>query len=45
MNKLIQVTGNAVITRYIMLNLYLETEVGLVLVKVEAYVVKGMSVP
>lgn len=43
--NLIQVTGNTVITGYIALNLYFETEEGPVLIRVEAYVVKGMSTP
>lgn len=41
--NLIQVTGNTTITGYVMLDLYFETEEGLVLIKVEAYIVKGMS--
>ena len=43
--NLIQVTGNTVITGYITLKLFFETEEGPVLIKVEAYVVKGMSTP
>ena len=43
--KLIQVTGNAIITGYVALDIYFETEDGPVLIKVEAYVVKGMSAP
>ena len=41
--KLVQVTGNAIITRYVALDVYFHTREGPVLVKVEAYVVKGMS--
>ena len=40
-----QVTGNTIINRYVTLDLYFETEKGPVLMKVEAYVVKGMSTP
>ena len=43
--KLVQVTGNTIITRYVSLDIYFETEEGPVLIKVEAYVVKGMSAP
>lgn len=43
--KLIQVTGNAIITGYVTLDFYFETDEGPVLIKVEAYVVKGMSAP
>ena len=43
--NLIQVTGNMVITGYVTLNLYFETEEGPVLIRVKAYVVKGMSTP
>ena len=40
--KLIQVTGKAVITGYIILNLVFRTPKGPVQLNVEAYVVKGM---
>lgn len=40
-----RVIGNATITGYVNLDVYFETEDGPVLVKVEAYVVKGMSAP
>ena len=43
--KLVQVTGNAIITGYVILDMYFESDQGPVLVKVEAYVVKGMSTP
>ena len=43
--KLVQVTGNTTITGYIILNVYFESDEGPVLIKVEAYVVKGMSTP
>lgn len=43
--KLIQVTGNAIITGYVTLDIYFKTDEGPVLIKVEAYVVKGMSAP
>ena len=43
--KLVQVTGNTIINGYVALDLYFETEKGPVLMKVEAYVVKGMSTP
>lgn len=43
--ELIQVTGNAIITGYVALDIYFETEEGPVLLKVEAYIVKGMSAP
>ena len=41
--KLIQVTGNTTITGYITVDIYFETKEGPVLIKVDAYVVKGMS--
>ena len=41
--KLVQVTGNATITGYVALDIYFETKEGPVLIKVEAYIVKGMS--
>lgn len=41
--RLIQVTGDAIITGYVTLDLYINTNEGPVLIKVEAYVVKGMS--
>ena len=40
-----QVTGNAIITGYVALDIYFETKEGPVLIRVEAYVVKGMSAP
>ena len=43
--KLVQVTGNTVITGYVALDIYFDMEEGPVLIKVEAYVVKGMSAP
>ena len=43
--KLVQVTGNTMITGYVILNVYFESDEGPVLIKVEAYVVKGMSTP
>ena len=43
--NLIQVTGNATITGYVALDIYFETKEGPVLIKIEAYVVKGMSAP
>lgn len=43
--NLIQVTGNAIITGYVALGLYFNTGDGPVLVRIEAYVVKGMSTP
>ena len=43
--KLIQVTGNATINGYVALDIYFETKEGPVLIKVEAYIVKGMSTP
>ena len=43
--NLIQVTGNAIITGYVTLDVYFKTDDGPVLIKVEAYVVKGMSTP
>lgn len=41
--KLIQVTGKAIITGYVILDLIFKTPEGPVQMKVEAYVVKGMS--
>lgn len=43
--KLIQVTGNTTISGYVPLTLFFDTEAGPVKIKVEAYVVKGMSAP
>ena len=43
--NLVQVTGNALITGYVILDVYFETDDGPVLMKVEAYIVKGMSAP
>ena len=43
--KLIQVTGNATSNGYVALDIYFETKEGPVLIKVEAYIVKGMSTP
>ena len=43
--KLVQVTGNAIITGYVALDIYFETKEGPILIRVEAYVVKGMSAP
>ena len=43
--KLVQVMGNMIITGYVSLDIYFETEEGPVLIKVEAYIIKGMSAP
>src|ERR1700683_2956873 len=43
--NLVQVTRKASISRYIDLELYFRTKEGLVKIKVEAYVVKGMTTP
>lgn len=43
--NLIQVTGNCTISGYIDLDIFFQTEQGPVKLRVEAYVVKGMSTP
>src|SRR6202050_434911 len=43
--NLVQVTGKVSISRYVDLELYFHTKEGLVEIKVEAYVVKGMTTP
>ena len=43
--NLIQVTGNSIISGYVVLDLYFHTPQGPVKINVEAYVVKGMSTP
>ena len=43
--NLVQVTGNVLITGYVILDVYFETDDRPVLMKVEAYIVKGMSAP
>ena len=43
--NLVQVTGKASISGYIELELYFNTKDGPVKIKVEAYVVKGMTTP
>ncbi|OJT11428.1 Retrovirus-related Pol polyprotein from transposon 297 [Trametes pubescens] len=43
--RLVQVTGNATITGYVPLDLYFETQGGVVKMNIEAYVVKGMTTP
>ena len=43
--NLVQVTGKASISGYVELDLYFHTEDGPVEIKVEAYVVKGMTTP
>ena len=43
--KLVQVTGKASISGYIELDLYFNTKDGPVKIKVEAYIVKGMTTP
>lgn len=43
--NLIQVTGNSVISGYVVLDLYFKTPQGPVKINVEAYVVKGMTTP
>src|ERR1700722_17381474 len=43
--NLVQVTGNASISGYVLLDLYFYTPEGQVKLGVEAYVVKGMSTP
>ena len=43
--NLIQVTGTSSISRFIDINIYFHTDEGLVKIKVEAYVVNGMTTP
>ena len=43
--NLVQVTGKASISGYVELDLYFRTKEGPVKIKVEAYVVKGMTTP
>lgn len=43
--NLLQVTGNATISGYVTVPLFFETEQGPICLKVEAYIVKGMSTP
>ena len=43
--NLVQVTGKSSISRYVNLDLYFHTPEGLIKIKVEAYVIKGMTTP